>query len=163
MPTARHIQPMGLLGRLEAIRAPTRGKARKGNRKMSTTLRPPVPQLAGGCTDRVRKYNTTVATNITSERAPDDQASRAAVRRLIPPTSLPCSLAPSVTTPLYTPSVPQALRQTLRGKGLSDIDPHHQPRGHCGAEVVEVGIQGYSPASVLMVNTPLKPSESHVV
>jgi hypothetical protein len=31
-----------------------------------------------------------------------DQASRAAVRRLIPPTPLPCSLAPTVTTPLYS-------------------------------------------------------------
>ena len=44
----------------------------------------------------------------------------------------PCSLAPSVTTPLYSTTVSQALRQTLRGKSLSNIDPHHQPRGHGG-------------------------------
>src|SRR5215212_3809936 len=83
MPAARHIQPMGFLGRLEAIRAPTMGKARKATPKMSTTLTPAVPQELGGCTDRMRKYNTTVATNMVTERAPSDQASQEAVRRLI--------------------------------------------------------------------------------
>jgi hypothetical protein len=67
MPAARHIQPIGLLGRLEAIRVPTKGKARMGNRKIKTRLRPPVPQLEGSCTDRVRKYNTTVVTNMATE------------------------------------------------------------------------------------------------
>ncbi len=38
MPTAKQIQPMGFSGRLEAIRAPTRGKERKGRRKVSTPL-----------------------------------------------------------------------------------------------------------------------------
>jgi hypothetical protein len=46
MPTAKQIQPMGLLGRLEAIRVPTMGKARKGSNKMSTALSPPVPPRA---------------------------------------------------------------------------------------------------------------------
>src|SRR5215212_4077845 len=91
MPPVKQIQPIGLLGRLEAIRAPTVGKARNGSRKMSTMLRPPVPQLEGGCTDRVRKYNTTVATNIASERAPSDQASQAAPRGLILAAPRPCS------------------------------------------------------------------------
>src|SRR5215218_90291 len=49
------------------------------------------------------------------ESAHTDQASHAAVRRFTPPTSRPCSLAPSVTTPLYSTSVSQALRHTLRG------------------------------------------------
>src|SRR5215212_3460932 len=35
-------------------------------------------------------------------------------RRLVPPTSRPCSLAPSVTSPLYSATVSQTLRQTLR-------------------------------------------------
>src|SRR5215217_3948640 len=45
-----------------------------------------------------------------------DQASHAAERRLIPPLPLPCSLAPSVTTPLYSTTVSRALRQTLRSR-----------------------------------------------
>src|SRR5215212_11214212 len=98
MPAARHIQPMGFLGRLEAIRAPTSGKARKATPKMSTSLTPAVPQELGGCTDRVRKDNTTVATNMVTERAPSDQASHAAVRVLILPSPRLCCLAPSVTT-----------------------------------------------------------------
>jgi hypothetical protein len=49
MPAARQIQPIGFPGRSEAIRAPTKGKARKGNGKMSTALSPPVPQLLGDC------------------------------------------------------------------------------------------------------------------
>src|ERR671910_2921490 len=56
---------------------------------------------------------------------------------LILPFPRPCSLVLSVTTPLYSTTVCQALRQTLRGKGLNDIDPHHQPRAHGGSEDVE--------------------------
>jgi hypothetical protein len=48
------------------------------------------------------------------ESAHSDQANQAAVRRLIPPIPRPCSLAPSVTTLLYSTTVSQALRQTLR-------------------------------------------------
>ena len=48
------------------------------------------------------------------ESAHSDQAIRV-VRRLVPPTPLPCCfLAPSVTTPLYSTTVSQALRQPLR-------------------------------------------------
>src|SRR5215213_10358304 len=97
MPAARHIQPIGLSGRLEAIRVPTKGITRKGNRKTNTMLRPPVPQLEGGSTFRVRKYNTTVATNMPTERAPSDQASQAS--RLIPLSPRLLSFAPSVTPP----------------------------------------------------------------
>src|ERR687894_273257 len=43
-----------------------------------------------------------------------DQANLAAVRLLIPPTTRSCCLAPSVTTSLYSTTVSQALRQTLR-------------------------------------------------
>src|SRR5215203_6918816 len=82
-PTARQIQPMAFVGRLEAIRAPTKGKARKGTMKTNTMLKPPVPQVIGGCSDRGRMtYSVTFATNMPSERVPSDQASQEAARRL---------------------------------------------------------------------------------
>src|SRR5918995_5924255 len=74
------------------------------------------------------------------ESADADHASHAALRPLIVPPARPCSLVPSLTTPLYSTTVSQALRQTLRGKGLNDIDPHHQPRVHGGGtDYAEVG------------------------
>ena len=95
---------------------PYRGKARKGSKKMSTALRPRVPQELGGCTDRVRKYNTTAATNIATESAPSDHSSQVAVRRLIPPTPRLCSLAPSVTdTTLQHCRLPSVTRWSLLG------------------------------------------------
>src|SRR5918997_6088074 len=115
MPAARHIQPMGFLGCLEAIRAPTKGKARKGNRKTKMMLTIPlVPQELGGCAGRVAMYRPMVATHEMSESVASDQASRAALWRLIPPTPCLCSLSPSVTTPLYTATVSKALREALR-------------------------------------------------
>jgi hypothetical protein len=105
-PTAKQIQPMGLWGRLEAIGAPTKGKVRKGTMKTNTMLKPPVPQVIGGCADRGRMtYNVTFATNMTSERVASDQASQEAARRPNPPAPRLCSLAPSVTTPLYSTTV----------------------------------------------------------
>src|SRR5918998_5930271 len=99
MPAARHIQPMGFLGCLEAIRAPTKGKARKGNRKTKMMLTtPPVPQELGGCAGRVAMYRPMVATHEMSESVASDQASRAALWRLIRPTPRLCCLALSVTT-----------------------------------------------------------------
>jgi hypothetical protein len=68
---------------LEAIRAPTRGKARKGNTKMSTPLSPPVPQLLGGCTDLVATYTTILAAHRRSERPASDHASQEVARWLI--------------------------------------------------------------------------------
>jgi hypothetical protein len=49
------------------------------------------------------------------ESALNDQAIQATVRRLIPPISRPCSLAPSATTPLYRTTVSEALRRSLSG------------------------------------------------
>src|SRR5215212_9319956 len=86
IPTARHIQPMGFLGRLEAIRTPTRGKARKVSKEMSTPLSPPVPQLLGGCMERLAMYSATDAAAITTKRPASDHASHEAARVLIPPT-----------------------------------------------------------------------------
>jgi hypothetical protein len=104
-PTARQIQPMGFSGRLEATRAPTKGKAKKGtktNRPLTVRL---APQLLGAGAARARTYSATLATNMATERAASDQASQAAARGLILPTPRPCSLASAVTTPLYSTTV----------------------------------------------------------
>src|SRR5215211_8719906 len=66
------------------------------------------------------------------ESAHTAQASQGAVRGLIPPIPGLCCLAPCVTTPLYNTIVSRPLRQTLREKGLNNIDPHHQPQAHGG-------------------------------
>src|SRR5215218_9281008 len=85
-PSARQIQPMGFSGRLEAIRAPTIGKAKTGTKtNRSTTVRL-APQLLGTCADRARKYSVMLATNIVRERPASDHASQAAARDLILPT-----------------------------------------------------------------------------
>src|SRR5215204_3082600 len=49
------------------------------------------------------------------------QAGQAAERALIPPIPRPCSLAPSLTTPLYSISVSKALRQSLRNSFLARV------------------------------------------
>src|SRR5215210_6216500 len=60
-----------------------------------------------------RASTTAEAANATHS-AHSDQANQVAVRGLITLTPRPCSLAPSVTTPLYSTTVSQALRQPLR-------------------------------------------------
>jgi hypothetical protein len=114
-PAARQIQPIGFSGRLEAIRAPTRGKARKGE-KINRPLRgPAVPQsLEGeGCvaapTDKDETVSATPTTNIATERPASDHASQAAWA-LTPPTPLSRCLALAVTTPLYRIAVSRTLR-----------------------------------------------------
>src|SRR5215217_3479611 len=105
MPTARHIQPIGFLGRLEAIRAPTRGKSRKGSTKLSTPLAPPVPQLPGGCIEPVAMYSATDAAAMINERPASDHASQVAARWLTLASPRCCSLAPAVITPVYRTTV----------------------------------------------------------
>src|SRR4028118_780266 len=71
-PAARQTQPIGLWGRLEAIRAPTRGKARKGEK----STRPPsslaVPQSLGGCvagaSGKDRRVSAQPTKNMANER-----------------------------------------------------------------------------------------------
>src|SRR5215204_5046354 len=82
MPVARQIHPIGLLGRLEAMRVPTIGKARKGMKINRLLTRPLVPQVLGACADRVRMNKAMVVANKASERAPSDQASQEAARSL---------------------------------------------------------------------------------
>src|SRR5918993_2589810 len=77
------------------------------------------------------------------ESAHADHASHEALRPLILPTPRPCFIAPSATMPLYSTTVSQALRQTLRGevpKGYPPAPATTRPRG-CGGgtEDVEVG------------------------
>src|ERR687890_2203095 len=96
-PATRQIQPIGFSGRLEAIRAPTIVKARKGVRINSLPMAPPEPQSLEGCAiGAVRCKDKTVsmapATNMAPESAASDQASQEAARVLIPRSSDPgCS------------------------------------------------------------------------
>src|SRR5215218_5804838 len=108
---------MGLVGSREAISAPTVGNASDSTPVSTERLR---PSLASGGTmtftsSVVRKSSQMARAISTTHTAHTDQANQAAVRRLIPPIPRLCWLAPSVTTPLYSTSVFQTLRQTLRG------------------------------------------------
>jgi hypothetical protein len=104
-PAARQIQPIGFWGRLEAIRAPTKGKARKGKKITRPPMSPPVPHVLGdrvaGAPYKDMMVSATLAKNMATDRPASDQASQAAARRLIPPTPRSRSLASLVTTPLY--------------------------------------------------------------
>src|SRR5215204_7455821 len=76
-PTARQIQPTGFLGCLEAIRAPTMGKARN-ERKINSSLRVS-PVLVGSCDEWARTCSTMLARNMATQRPASDQASQEAV------------------------------------------------------------------------------------
>ncbi len=94
---------MGLWRRLEEIRAPTSGKARKERkvRLASTSLAPrSASKPPGARAEQARRDSATVATNMSTQRPASDHASHAAARELVPPTARSCSLAPSVITPL---------------------------------------------------------------
>ena len=56
-----------------------------------------------------------------SESPQSDHASEEAARGVIPPIPLPRSLAPSITTPLYSATVCQALRQPLQGGVVCEL------------------------------------------
>src|SRR5215208_242002 len=60
------------------------------------------------------RASTTAEAASATQSVHTDHASHAAERRLIPPLPLPCSLVLPVTTPLYSTTVSQALRQALR-------------------------------------------------
>src|SRR5215218_6633643 len=104
-PSVRQIQPMGLWGRLEAIRAPTRGKAKKGTKSNRPPMLRLAPQLLGTGAERASTHSATLATNMATERPASDHASQEAARVLIPPILRPCSLLSSDTTPLYSTPV----------------------------------------------------------
>jgi hypothetical protein len=83
-PAVRQIQPIGFKGRLEAIRAPTRGKARKGRKITRPPMSPPVPHVLGdrvaGASYKDMMVSATLAKNMATERPASDQASREAAR-----------------------------------------------------------------------------------
>ena len=112
---AQSTQPTAFLGRLEAIRAPTSGKARK----KAPPTRPPTPrsalQLLGRSALRARNHSGIVATNMVKVRPASDQASHAEARVFALAPTRSRLLVPSVTPLLYSTTVAQALRQTLRG------------------------------------------------
>jgi hypothetical protein len=115
-PAARQIQPIGFLGRLEAIRAPTRGKARKG-KKITRPLRDPaVPHVleVEGCvaapTDREERVSAAPTTNMATKRAASDHANQA-TWSFVPTTLVFCCPVPAVTAPLYKISVSRTLRK----------------------------------------------------
>src|SRR5215203_381527 len=104
---------MGFSGRCEAIKAPTtendtiqvRKAAIEGQHKaekISPRVRP------------LRRARIRLATASATHSTHSDQASTVAPWVLLPTTPRSCSLAPSVTTPLYSTTVSKALRQTLR-------------------------------------------------
>src|SRR3712207_2057996 len=75
----------------------------------------------GSGVDHLAKISSSPSAMSNRLTAHTDQASRAEVRRLIPPTVLPWSLAPSLTTPLYSTTGSQTLRQPLRSRAGSDL------------------------------------------
>jgi hypothetical protein len=77
---------MGLCGRLEAIRAPTVGKAKKAKKTNMPPTAGLVPNLLGSCAERARTYSATLAKNMATQRPASDHASHAAARALIRPT-----------------------------------------------------------------------------
>jgi hypothetical protein len=118
-PATRQIQPIGFSGRLEAIRAPTIVKARKGARINRLPMAPPEPQslescAAGAVTYKDKMVSMALATNIAPERPASDQASQEEARVYALPTSRSRRCVPSATTPLYRTLVSQALRNALR-------------------------------------------------
>src|SRR5829696_4857471 len=87
-PATRQIQPIGFSGRLEAIRAPTIVKARKGARIYRLPMAPPEPQslegwAAGAVTYKDKMVSMALTTKAAPERPASDHASQAAMRRLI--------------------------------------------------------------------------------
>src|SRR5215211_6320892 len=118
-PATKQIQPIGFSGRLEAIRAPTIVKARKGARINRLAMAPPEPQSLEGCAAGAVTYKDKIvsmapATNMAPDRPASDQASQEEARVFALPTSRSRRCVPSTTTPLYRTLVSQALRNALR-------------------------------------------------
>src|ERR671912_1250992 len=103
------IQPVGLAGRREAISAPTVGNASESTPVSTAKLGPSLGMNREG-TSAVRKSSKSASAVSPTHAAHADQANQAATRVLIPPTPRPCSLVPSVTTPLYRTTVSKVLR-----------------------------------------------------
>src|SRR5215204_1263340 len=111
-PDRHKSQPTGFSGRWEATIAPTLTS-------ITTSALPShhskmwVPGW-----ERIRARRRRLSAVSVMVSAHSDQASQEAARGVIPPIPRPCPFAPSVTTPLYSTIVSQALRQPLREEGV---------------------------------------------
>jgi hypothetical protein len=111
IPAAQKIQPMRFRGWCETTRAPTVGYANHST---------PTSTYASGGKSRlgisgVKCWSRIVSATRATQSAHKNHAGQATARRLTLPIPRPCSLAPSVTTLLYSTTVSRALRQPLRG------------------------------------------------
>src|SRR5215212_5513328 len=118
-PASKQIQPIGFSGRLEAIRAPTKVKVRKGARINRLPMAPPEPQslegwAAGAVTYKEKMLSMAPAKNMAPENPASAQASQEEARVFALPTSGSRRCVSSVTTPLYRTLVSQALRNAVR-------------------------------------------------
>src|SRR5215210_7247713 len=143
MPAARQIQPMGFPGRLEAIRAPTIGKGRKGNIAHNGVLMLPVPQLLGGRTGRVVICRATEARDKTTQSAASDQASHEVARALIPLT--PCSGACFPRSRHYSTVLPSPERYGKR----YEVEESSPSTGAFVGLVIALSRSGYARRMVL--------------
>src|ERR671921_216464 len=121
---------MGLVGRREAISAPTVGYA-SDNSPISTArtgsaLSPLRRRLDSG----VAKPSKRVSARSSTHAAHNDHASLVAVRVLTPPIPRSSFLASSVTILLYSTGVSQAFRPPLRNQAVSE--PLGTPSRHLG-------------------------------
>src|SRR5215203_3085208 len=114
---------MGFLGRRETISAPIVGFTSDTRPVNPARIRLRtweiwvirVPILAREKTSSLRrKSNKRESARSATHATHSDQASLVAALVLNPTPPRPCSLAPSVTTPLYSTTVSKALRQSLR-------------------------------------------------
>src|SRR5215210_8491989 len=114
-PERHKSQPTGFSGRREATTAPTVASITI----VELTSHQSKMWVPGWEWIRARRRRLSPVR--VTESAHSDHASHAAVRRLIPPIPRPCSLIPSVTTPLlYKTSVSRTLRQPLRNGVVGD-------------------------------------------
>src|SRR5215203_5509063 len=117
---------MGLVGRRVAISAPTVGYASESTPVSTARPEPSLIRLSPGRsgTSAVRKSSKRASAISTAQTTHSDQANHAAVRGFIQLTPLPCSLAPYITTPFYSTTVCQALRQPLRVGVLARLEDY---------------------------------------
>src|SRR5215210_5127502 len=115
IPERHKSQPTGFSGRREATMAPTVTSI--------TMVALPSHQskmwVPGW--ERIRAKRRRLSAVSATESAHSDQASQEAAREVIPQIHLPRSLAPAITTPLYSTTVSQELRQPLRGGVVCEL------------------------------------------
>src|SRR5918993_3111029 len=116
-PERHKSQPTGFSGRREATMAPTVTSI--------TMVALPSHQskmwVPGW--ERIKARSRRLSAVSATESAHSDQASQEAARGVIPPIPRPCTFVPFVTTPLYSSTVSQALRLTLRGEVPEEYPP----------------------------------------